>query len=64
MDGGEVAAKLKESPKTSHIKVIFLTTLVSEKDSTSGNSGKNVYLSKMTEHTKLLAEIEKHISAV
>ena len=61
MDGGEVAAKLKESPKTSHIKVIFFTTLVSEEDSGSGNSGKNVYLSKMTEHTKLLAEIEKHL---
>ena len=58
MDGGEVAAKLKESPKTKHIMVIFFTTLVTPD---SNNSGKNVYISKMTEHTELLAEIHKYL---
>jgi CheY-like chemotaxis protein len=61
MDGGEVAAKLKESPKTKHITVIFFTTLVTKNDSESNNSGKNVYISKMTEHNELLAEIEKYL---
>lgn len=58
MDGGEVAAKLKESPKTKHIMVIFFTTLVTPE---SNNSGKNVYLSKMTKHNELLAEIQKYL---
>ncbi len=61
MDGGEVAAKLKESPKTAHIKVIFFTTLVTENDSDTGGNGKNVYLSKMTEHSQLVAEIQKYL---
>ena len=61
MDGGELAAKLKESPKTAHIKVIFFTTLVTQNDADAGNSGKNVYLSKMTEHSKLVSEIRKYL---
>lgn len=62
MDGGEVAAKLKESPRTRDIKVVFFTSLVTNSDEAADKSGKNVYISKMTEHAKLLEEIKKHIS--
>jgi response regulator RpfG family c-di-GMP phosphodiesterase len=61
MDGGELAAKLKESPKTAHIKVIFFTTLVTQNDSDTGGNGKNVYISKMTEHSQLVSEIQKYL---
>ena len=61
MDGGEVAAKLQESPKTKHIKVIFFTSMVTRNDLGSVNSGKNVYISKMTDHAVLLEEIRKYV---
>ena len=61
MDGGELAAKFKESPKTKHIKVIFFTSMVTQNDLETTNSGKNVYISKMTERPILLAEIRKHL---
>jgi CheY-like chemotaxis protein len=61
IDGGEVMSKLKESPQTKHIKVIFFTSLVTNSDLDTVKSGKNVYISKMMEHDKLLEEIQKHI---
>lgn len=61
MDGGEVAAKLREMPKTGHIKVIFFTSMITQNDAAAANPGKNVYISKMTEHAEILSEIRKHL---
>ncbi|NOZ69061.1 MAG: response regulator [Deferribacteres bacterium] len=61
MDGGEVAARLKESPKTRHIKVIFLTSMVMQDEAAAAGGGKNVYISKMAEHAEILAEIRNQL---
>lgn len=61
MDGGEMAAKLKDESKTSHIPVIFLTGLISDEDSGQQSSGDNIYISKMSKPTELLAAIRERL---
>lgn len=59
MDGGELAARLKESPRTKRIPVVFLTSLITQKDAGSRSKGDNIYLSKMTKPADLLEQIRK-----
>jgi len=61
MDGGEVAAILKSDPKTKDIPIIFLSSLITEKDE-KANSRKEtiIYLSKPYNRDELLNEIKKY----
>jgi CheY-like chemotaxis protein len=61
MDGGEVAAILKSDPKTKDIPIIFLSSLITEKDEKT-NSRKEtiIYLSKPYNRDELLNEIKKY----
>lgn len=62
MDGGEVARRLKESPSTSHIPVIFLTCLLSREEEArieDHEIGGHVFIAKPYDITGLLAHIEK-----
>jgi putative two-component system response regulator len=61
MDGGELAARLKESPRTKRIPVVFLTSLITQKDAGARSKGDNIYLSKMTKPADLLEQIRKLI---
>ena len=60
MDGGELAARLKENAITKDIPVMFLTGLVTP-DSDSGSSKENIYISKSAKLGELFAAIEKLI---
>lgn len=59
MDGGELAARLKESPRTKRIPVVFLTSLITQKDAGARSKGDNIYLSKMAKPADLLEQIRK-----
>ena len=59
---GEVVGKLKESPETTHIPVIYLSTLVAQTDHGPAPSGKAVYVSKMCRCSELVAEIRNLLS--
>ncbi len=59
MDGGEVAAKLREHPLTRSIPVIFLTVLLSKEEEHQENHmiGSNITLAKPFDTEELLAQI-------
>jgi DNA-binding response OmpR family regulator len=59
MDGGEVAAKLREHPLTSSIPVIFLTALLSKTEEYQENRmiGSNITFAKPFDTEELLARI-------
>jgi CheY-like chemotaxis protein len=64
MDGGEVAAKLRESPWMRDIPIIFLTAIVSNAE-THGNEaaiGGQVYLAKPVNLDTLTHAIEQHLN--
>lgn len=58
MDGGEVAAALKQCSKTADIPIMFLTALVN-KEVKAYTSGGNIYVSKMCQPEVLFAQIRK-----
>lgn len=58
MDGGEVAAALKQCSKTADIPIMFLTALVNKNVGTY-ISGGNIYVSKMCQPEVLFAQIGK-----
>jgi len=59
MDGGEVAANLKQfSDKTASIPIMFLTTLIT-RDVKAYASGEYTYVSKMSRPQELFTEIRK-----
>ena len=58
MDGGEVAAALKQCSKTADIPIMFLTALVNKNVGTY-TSGGNIYVSKMCQPEVLFAQIRK-----
>lgn len=62
LDGGEVAAILKNDPKTKDIPIIFLSSLITENDK-KANSRKEaiIYLSKPYNRDELLNEIKKYL---
>ena len=59
MDGGEVAAKLREDPLTRSIPVIFLTALLSKTEEYQENRmiGSNITFAKPFDTEELLARI-------
>ncbi|MFH1998769.1 MAG: response regulator [Planctomycetota bacterium] len=60
MDGGEVAARLKDGDKTKHIPVLFLSCLVTEKDENDHNVvGDSMFMAKPYSPDKLIREIQK-----
>jgi len=62
MDGGEMVAKLKGSVRTSHIPVIFLTSLITQQENARPASGDSWYISKMAKPTELLEAIKERLT--
>jgi two-component system, OmpR family, response regulator len=62
VDGGEVAARLKEDKTLEKIPVVFLTAIVKAEETapTGGNIGGCEYLAKPVKTEDLVACIEKH----
>ena len=61
MDGTEAIEKLEKNPRTKTIPVVFLTSLISEKEEFNNHTGNRRFLAKPIEREKLLAEIERYI---
>jgi CheY-like chemotaxis protein len=62
IDGGEVAEILRKDPKTMAIPIIFLSSLVLEKEErTHGNKDIVSFFAKPYNREKLLNEIRKHL---
>ncbi|HVU27437.1 MAG TPA: response regulator [Verrucomicrobiae bacterium] len=63
MDGGEVAAKIKEDKTLSHVPVVFLSAIVKkeETEATGGKIGGSTFLAKPVKLEDLIACIETHI---
>ena len=64
VDGGEVAARLKEDKTLQNIPVVFLTAIVKLEETapTGGNIGGCEYLAKPVKTEDLVACIEKHLA--
>jgi CheY-like chemotaxis protein len=62
MDGGEMVSKLKASIRTSHIPVIFLTSLITKEENEQPASGENWYISKMAKPAEILAAIRQRLA--
>lgn len=64
MDGGDVAAQIQADPQLKEVPIVFLTALVSDKESRSGASMRAGYrfLGKLTSDADLLACIEQSIA--
>ena len=62
MDGGEMVSKLKASIQTSHIPVIFLTSLISKDENMRPASGDNWYISKMANPAELLIAVRERLA--
>ena len=63
VDGGEVAARLKEDKALENIPVVFLTAIVEQEETTptGGNIGGCEYLAKPVKLEDLVVCIEKHL---
>lgn len=63
MDGGDVAAKIKDDQELSNTPIVFLTAVVREEETSSGEStiGGHAFVSKPISVGKLIDCIEKHI---
>ena len=63
LDGGEVAAKLKEDKKLNHIPVVFLSAIVKKEETqpTGSNIGGLTFLAKPVKLDDLIACIENHL---
>ena len=61
MDGGEVAARLKDSESTKHIPVLFLSCLVTQKEEETNIVGDSVFVAKPYNPEKLIDQIEQLI---
>jgi len=62
LDGGEVANILKKDPATKDIPIIFLSSLISEKEEKIGSRNDTIsFLSKPYNRDKLLNEIRKYL---
>jgi two-component system sensor histidine kinase/response regulator len=65
MDGGDVAAILKNDPTTKDIPIIFLSSLVTGKENkTNSRKESIVYLSKPYNRDELLNEVKKYFLEV
>jgi DNA-binding response OmpR family regulator len=63
MDGGEVAAKMKQDGKLSHIPVVFLSAIVKKEETqpTGSDIGGLTFLAKPVKMEDLIACIENHL---
>ena len=63
MDGGEVAAKIKEDKRLANIPIIFLSAIVKKEEtqSTGGNIGGLTFLAKPVKLDDLITCIENHL---
>ena len=63
VDGGEVAARLKDDRALANIPVVFLTAIVQKEETapTGSNIGGCEYLAKPVKMEDLVACIEKHL---
>lgn len=63
MDGGDVAAKIKEDQKLSHIPIVFLSAIVKkgETEPTGSDIGGLTFLAKPVKLEDLIACIENHL---
>ncbi len=62
MDGGEMVSMLKGSSRTSHIPVIFLTSLITKDQNKQPSTGENWYISKMAKPTELIAAVHSRLA--
>ncbi|MGB8227181.1 MAG: response regulator [Sedimentisphaerales bacterium] len=64
MDGGEVAGKLRDNPKTKNIPVMFLTAMISKTEEHQKNHviAGNITFAKPIDTVELLSYIEKILS--
>ena len=59
MDGGDVAAALKNDPETKNIPIMFLSSLVTQREEQSSSKEHGLYfMSKPIERDKLLRKIK------
>ncbi len=65
MDGGQVAQKIRETPETAHIPIIFLTALLSKDIETSNKHivGGNIMFAKPCDFDELTNQIETLLAA-
>ncbi len=63
MDGGDVAAKIKEDKRLSHIPIVFLSAIVKKEETqpTGSNIGGLTFLAKPVKLDDLIACIEKQL---
>jgi two-component system, OmpR family, response regulator len=63
MDGGEVAAKLKENKTLANIPIVFLSAIVKKEETqaTGGNIGGLTFLAKPVKMQDLITCIENHL---
>ena len=63
MDGGDVAAKIKEDTQLNHIPVVFLSAIVKKEEtqSTGSNIGGLTFLAKPVKLDDLITCIENHL---
>lgn len=63
LDGGDIARLLLENPKTKHIPIIFLTSIISEKEEleVSGKIAGRSFLAKPVETERLSEAIKKSL---
>ena len=61
LDGGDVAALLRDDPELAHIPVVFLTAIVSKEDTESMGAqvGGNLFLAKPVKAQEMVDTIEQ-----
>ncbi len=63
MDGGEAAELLERNPATRQIPIIFLTSLLVDKEAARmTRSTGRTYMAKPLDENKLIAEVRKYLS--
>lgn len=64
MDGGDIAAQIKADPALKNVPIVFLTAIVTEKETATRQSfGGYPFISKPITPEKLAENIRKHLSA-
>lgn len=61
VDGGDVAQKITGDPTLGNVKVVFMTAIVSEKESTNETIGGFPFLSKPVSFDAVVAAIERAV---
>ena len=64
MDGGAVAAELKEDASLTNVPIVFLTAIVSEKDTKTGSLiGGFEFLAKPVSRDQIVECVRKHLGS-